>query len=81
MNVIFAEWQFLDVFRTIRAQGDFRVDVNITPFGIHIGYRVKAAEIIKANVLRLRLFVFPHMPFPDGLSDVALIVQQLRQSG
>ena len=81
MNVIFAERQFLDVFRTSRAQGDFRVDMNITPFGIHIGHRVKAAEIIKANVLRLRLFVFPHMPFPDSLGDVALIVQQLRQRG
>lgn len=38
MNVIFAEWQFLDVFRMIWAQGDFWVDVNIMLFGIYIGY-------------------------------------------
>lgn len=38
MNVIFVEWQFLDVFRMIWVQGDFWVDVNIMLFGIYIGY-------------------------------------------
>ena len=53
VHIILAERQIFDVFGTGWAERHFRIDVNIAPFGIHIGNGVKAAEIIEADILRL----------------------------
>ena len=52
--------------------------MRVAPFGIHVGDREETVEIVEADVLGLRRGVFAHVPFADGLSDIAALGQQLR---
>lgn len=53
VHVIFAERHIFHELGARWAEGHFRVHMDITPFGIHIGDRVEATEVIKTHVLRL----------------------------
>ena len=58
---------------------DLREEMRVAPFGVHVGDREEAVEIVEADVLRLGGRVLADVPLADGLRDVAGLGEQLRQ--
>ncbi len=52
-------------------------EVRVPPFRVHVRHRQEAVEVVEPDVLRLALFVLPHVPLADGLCHVAGVGEEL----
>jgi hypothetical protein len=81
MDEALVEREVLHPPGALLAVDDLGKEVGVPPFGVHVGHREEAVEVVEPNVLRLGLDVLAHVPLAHRLGHVSRPGQQFGQRG
>jgi len=76
MHLVVVEVVLLQHLEAVRGQRDFGIEVDVAPFGVHVGHTEETDIVVVANVLGKRAFVLSHVPLADTLGDVAFLLEE-----